>query len=105
MADIQLVEAAKTQNPYRRDWSEVTIQESYNEIFEKHGTSDSIFRKSFAYYQTRLDLLMPIYEEVLDSLNARDAALKKNMAAAYQESDTTNNARLQKADSLKAQLK
>lgn len=77
MVDVQLLEAAKTQNPHRREWSSESLQSGYTLIFEKYGVTDSLFQRSFRFYQSRPDLMKPIYEEVLDSLNAMEAILKQ----------------------------
>ncbi len=114
MVDVQLLEAAKTQNPHRREWSTESLRSGYALIFEKYGINDSLFQRSFRFYQSRPDLMKPIYEEVLDSLNALEPKIKQefidiqsakvdSLEGTLVDSTTFNSPRM--SDSIRAILK
>lgn len=72
MLDIYVAEGKINKALPKRDSAEMVFALYENKIFEKHSISDSSYKRSLKYYYDHPDLLLPIFETVLDSLNSWD---------------------------------
>ena len=93
MVDVQLIEAMRVHKLGPKRENTVDMDPLYEDIFRKHGTDKSEFLRTFDYYTEHPDLMMLVYEQVVDSLLAKEVIVKRE----YQESqmfkrDSTNRA-------------
>ncbi len=72
-ADIQLLEAARKQKMIKGDSIDLEVANAYRQIFEKHQTTDSLFRISYLHYFSKPEEMSAIYEEVIDFLSQQES--------------------------------
>jgi hypothetical protein len=72
-ADVQLLEAARKQKMIKGDSIDLEVANAYRQIFEKHETSDSLFRMSYLHYFSKPEEMSVIYEEVIDLLSQQES--------------------------------
>ena len=75
MFDVHLVEGARNGNVILGDTN--SLEDFYHTVYTKHGISEEVFKESFFYYSAHQKAFIPIYEKVLDSLQANDKLLEK----------------------------
>ena len=84
MVDIHVIEGARNGAIMLGDTN--GIEDYYAKVYEKHGITEDQFKSSFAFYSDNPTVLIPIYEEVLDSLKANGALLaKKGVKIEYED--------------------
>lgn len=72
-ADVQLLEAARKQKMIKGDSVDLEVANAYRQIFDKHQTSDSLFRISYLHYFSKPEEMSAIYEEVIDLLSQQES--------------------------------
>ncbi len=70
LAEIQLLEAASKKHLRRDDDEEAIYRGQYVAIFEAHGITEAKFRASHQWWFAHPELLAPIYDGVVEQLNA-----------------------------------
>jgi Domain of unknown function (DUF4296) len=68
LIDIQLTEGKASTLPITFDSSQVLYSLMEEEVFRKHGVSDSLFTKSMVYYLEDAGKMDQMYARVIDSL-------------------------------------
>ena len=68
LIDIQLTEGKASTLPITFDSSQVLYSLMEEEVFRKHGVSDSLFIKSMVYYLEDAGKMDQMYARVIDSL-------------------------------------
>ena len=68
LIDIQLTEGKASTLPITFDSSQVLYSLMEEEVFRKHGVSDSLFTKSMLYYLEDAGKMDQLYTRVIDSL-------------------------------------
>jgi len=68
LIDIQLTEGKASTLPITFDSSQVLYSLMEEEVFRKHGVSDSLFTKSMVYYLEDAGKMDQLYTRVIDSL-------------------------------------
>lgn len=84
MIDVQLTEGLKSQYTHRKTMGSEHVRVLFDELFEKHGTSEEEFQHSFAFYREYPSLMEEIYEQVLDSLSTLEAQIKQEFSTQNQ---------------------
>jgi hypothetical protein len=74
MADVQLAEAVVNQKMIREDEPLVMGAVYYTQVFEKHGISKEDFQKSHAYWASRPQDMLAIYDLVITELTKMEGA-------------------------------
>ena len=72
MIDIHLAEAKIKVLKLNYDSSLAFFRKLEDDVYEKHQITDSIYLESFNYYLNHPDLLLEIYEQVIDSLSLKE---------------------------------
>lgn len=75
LIDIHLAEAKIKVLKLHHDSSMVFYRKLEDDIYEKHHISDSIYKESYDYYMNHPDLLLEIYERVIDSLSLKEKVM------------------------------
>ena len=70
MTEIQLLEATAKKHLRREDDEQAVYRGQYLAIFEAHGITEATFRASHAWWFDHPELLLPIYDGVVEQLNA-----------------------------------
>ena len=76
LIDAYLVEGQVSGAKLRRDSALVLFEYGMQQIYEKHGIPDSVYRASMAYYLQHPEELSSVFETVLDSLNWKKQQLE-----------------------------
>jgi len=100
MTDVLILESIYNQNKQGND-STITVRDSYQNIFRKHGVTDSLFDKSFKFYTDNPEFLKEIYTEVITEISTMQADVSnrgKNL-------DSLNKSLEKKVDELDATKK
>ena len=71
LLDAQLLEARYNHEVVVEHRQEVPMKQYYAQVFEKYGTNEDQFRKTFDYYKERPEELKAIYEEIIVELGRR----------------------------------
>jgi hypothetical protein len=80
LIDVHLLEA-KVQKLYLTKDSAVQVYQYFEKkLFKQQGVNDSLYNASLLFYTVELNELKQIYEEVVDSLLARQVALDMKMS-------------------------
>jgi hypothetical protein len=75
MQEVYIAEEKVSRLGLRTDSTKKVFQMMEAKIFEKAGTTDSVFRRSMRYYMEQPDDWEEIYSAVIDSLNLREQRL------------------------------
>jgi len=70
--DIHIAEAKIRVLKLDYDSSLAFFRKLEDDIYQKHEITDSIYIKSFNYYMDHPDLMLEIYEQVIDSLSLQE---------------------------------
>lgn len=76
-ADVQLLEAARKQKMIKGDSVDLEVANAYRQIFDKHQTSDSLFRISYLHYFSKPEEMSAIYEDVIDLLSQQESTSRE----------------------------
>ena len=71
LLDAQLLEARYNHEVVVEHKQEVPMKQYYEQVFEKHGTDNEQFQRTFQYYTARPEELKAIYEEIIVELGRR----------------------------------
>jgi hypothetical protein len=72
LSDIYVVEQKVNSLGLKRDTADLIFEKLKDKVFEKAGTTDSIFRLSMDYYIDRPKIMEGIYSQLVDSMNLRE---------------------------------
>ena len=73
LIDVHLAESTVSSRNMPQDSAAVLYKMYENQIFQKHGVTDSLYRKSYKWYIENVEVMDDVYEEVVDSLSLREA--------------------------------
>ena len=72
LSEVYVTEQKVTKTGIKYDSAKMVFERMKGKIFEKAGTSDSIFKVSFDYYVEHPKELENIYTALVDSLNLKE---------------------------------
>jgi len=72
LVDIHLTEAKVKELYLKRDSSNQLFKILEKEVYERHQTTDSAYKKSILYYLDEMGKMEEIYSAVVDSLSLRE---------------------------------
>ncbi len=72
LIDIHIAEAKIKVLKLDRDSSQAFFRRLEEDTYQKHQITDSIYLTSYDYYLEHPDLMVEIYERVIDSLSLRE---------------------------------
>lgn len=72
LSDIYVVEQKVNTLGLKRDTADQIFEKLKDKVFEKAGTTDSIFHLSLDYYMDRPKIMEGIYSQLVDSMNLRE---------------------------------
>jgi hypothetical protein len=72
LIDIHMTEGLVSTFPIHYDSSRLLYPYFENEIFKKHGITDSVFKKSLEYYLRDVSVMDRIYARTIDSLHVKE---------------------------------
>ncbi len=72
LADVTLAETKISSDPMPRDTSQYKAKGYYREVFEMHNVSQGEFKRSMKYYKNNPDVLLKVYEQVVEDLNSME---------------------------------
>jgi hypothetical protein len=72
LMDIYILEAQMKEVDLKFDSAKRLYNLLEQDVFKKHGISDTTYHKSFMYYQDRSKYLDEVYGMVVDSLSLRE---------------------------------
>jgi len=73
MVDLHIVEASISTKNLPYDSAELLYSKFEKEIFKKHHTTDSMYRKSFEYYSANPETFNKMYTVIVDSLTMKES--------------------------------
>lgn len=91
MVDVQLTEGLKSQYTHRKTMGSEHLRVLFDELLEKHGSSEEEFQHSFDFYRDYPTLMEDIYEQVLDSLSTLEAQIKQEFSTQSQAARDSMN--------------
>jgi hypothetical protein len=74
MADIQLLEAGAKKRLRRQDDEDAIYRGQYLALFEAHGITEAEFKASHAWWFDHPELLVGVYDDVIEELNEWERA-------------------------------
>jgi hypothetical protein len=72
LADVTLAETKVSNEPMPRDTSQYKAKGYYREVLEMHNVSQGEFKRSMKYYKNNPDVLLKVYEQVVEDLNSME---------------------------------
>lgn len=69
LIDLQILESQYQFRYQRPDIYKLALDSAGYFVFEKHGTTEEQYLRSYDYYSTNIDKMYLIYETALDSVN------------------------------------
>lgn len=75
LSELYLTEEKVNKLDLNRDSAALVFSYFNDEVFEKLGTTDSVFRRSMDYYMDRPQEIEKIYAALIDSLNLHEQRL------------------------------
>jgi len=79
LTDVQLLESAYQKGMIKTDSisGNAKVMQHYAVVFRFHKTNEKHFRESYDFYKNHPELLVEIYDKVLNELSKKQAELKK----------------------------
>lgn len=90
LEEVQIIEAVRQRGvilPKNMDPDNEALR-LYHRLFEKYQINDSLFKKSFEWYEAHPKLLAEMYDEVLVSLSEEQALARQNLSAKKSKKDS-----------------
>ena len=101
ISDIYLAEYKSSHLGLNQDSLEVLFRHYELQTYDDHGVSDSIYKKSFAYYIDHPRQLEKIYDMVIDSLSLNQQIRNKKQKKQQQEARNRTSSTDKKEESSK----
>jgi hypothetical protein len=91
LEDVQVIEAVRQRGvilPKDMDPDHEAMR-MYHRVFEEHQIKDSLFRKSFEWYEAHPKMLAEMYDEVLVRLSEEQALARQSLKPSKVKTDST----------------
>lgn len=78
LTEVQILEGAYTHEFINLDDPDSVMMSHYREIFDRTGVDAASFESSLHYYRLDQELIVEIYDEVIDRITKREDQIKKD---------------------------